>query len=288
MPKAKKKLTKINSTNKGVSLVDYRLIERLYFMIMVIFGIYAYYMIMKYYLMQYILFNIVMEVDQYETMHEIYGVNLFMLFCFCIILLSIILLPICYAAFIKDKSIKISPERFSEIHEMVKINSKKLKLQKIPEVYVSKNIGMFDIFAYKFFCRDYIMLDYKVVKMAFHDKDAVEFIIAHELAHIKRKHTSAFNRLITLPSIIIFPLWLAYRRASEYDCDTIAYSLCSKGAITGVIILVAGPKLNFQVDLLKSLVNDESTLKQCMNYPYLFKRLKNLRLLEESELKYFL
>ena len=79
--------------------------------------------------------------------------------------------------------------------------------------------------------------------------DAVSFIIGHELAHLKRGHTSLWKSILILPAKLIPLLNRAYSRACEYTCDNFGYELSSKKGITGLLILAAGKKLYKQVSM---------------------------------------
>lgn len=72
------------------------------------------------------------------------------------------------------------------------------------------------------------------------EEDELTFVIAHELAHIKRKHIS--KQLLILPAMWIPFLGEAYSRACEYTCDRYAayYTGNEEAAKNGLTILAVG------------------------------------------------
>ncbi len=74
---------------------------------------------------------------------------------------------------------------------------------------------------YTFFGRHFAVLYSDVVEMIEDNQEKeLSFTIAHELVHIKRKHT-LYHSLI-LPALWVPFLGKAYSRACEYTCDRIA------------------------------------------------------------------
>jgi len=84
--------------------------------------------------------------------------------------------------------------------------------------------------------------------MAYEKGEAeVAFVLAHELAHIKRRHTKF--RYLHHPASFVPFLGLAYSRACEFTCDHIAKALCPEGAKWGLVALATGSKIYRQVNL---------------------------------------
>lgn len=86
-------------------------------------------------------------------------------------------------------------------------------------------------------------------------EDELTFVIAHELAHIKRRHIS--KQLIILPALWIPGLTQAYSRACEYTCDRYAsYYTGNTEAANNCLTIIGIGKTLFQY------VNREAYLKQ--------------------------
>jgi Zn-dependent protease with chaperone function len=77
-------------------------------------------------------------------------------------------------------------------------------------------------------------------------EDAVSFVVAHELAHLKRGHLKW--RWLLLPARIIPFLFGAYSRACEYTCDQFGAAVVPSGAVNGLLALAAGGELYEQVE----------------------------------------
>lgn len=148
---------------------------------------------------------------------------------------------------IRQNSVKITPEQFGDIYSKVEEYSKKLKLKKIPDVYLMQSGGLLNAFATRFLFKDIVVIYSDVLELAYEQgENAVNFIIAHELAHIKRKHMSK-KKYIICAELIPF-LGLAYSRACETTCDQIATILTDKLPLDGLLVLAAGKKLYKKVN----------------------------------------
>jgi Zn-dependent protease with chaperone function len=112
-------------------------------------------------------------------------------------------------------------------------------------------------FAAKFLGRNYIVLYSEIVETAYgQDKSIIEFIIGHEMGHIKRNHM--LKNLILFPSYIIPFLGSAYSRACEYTCDAIGFALCPAGAKGGLLVLASGKTIYKKVNLNEFLRQDDT------------------------------
>lgn len=148
---------------------------------------------------------------------------------------------------LKQNSVKITEEQFSDIYEKIKNYSAKLGLDLIPDIYLTQSGGLLNAFATRFLCKDIVVIYSDVLELAYESgENAVNFIIAHELAHVKRKHLSKI-KYIACAQMIPF-LNTAYSRACEVTCDRIAAVLIEKMPLDGLLVLCAGKKLYKKVD----------------------------------------
>lgn len=148
---------------------------------------------------------------------------------------------------IRQNSVKITPEQFGDIYNKVEEYSKRLNLKKIPDVYLMQSGGLLNAFATRFLFKDIVVIYSDILELAYEQgENAVNFIIAHELAHVKRKHLSK-QKYIICAELIPF-LGLAYSRACETTCDQIATALTEALPLDGLLVLAAGKKLYKKVD----------------------------------------
>lgn len=156
---------------------------------------------------------------------------------------------------VKGNAIKISEDQFPDVFEILKSHSLSLGLSKIPAMYVLQGNGVLNAFAVRFVRKNFVILFSNVFEVAYEEgKDAVSFIIGHELGHIKRNHVGFLKTILLLPARLIPFLSFAYSRGCEYTCDNIGYNLSQRGAVNGLLILAAGKKLYTRVNVA-SLMN---------------------------------
>ena len=150
--------------------------------------------------------------------------------------------------YIKGNAVKINETQFSDIYATVVKQSTALGLSYVPDVYLLQVGGLLNAFATRFFGRNYIVIYSDVLEEAYEDnKAAVDFIIGHELGHIKRNHLT--KNLLLFPSAFMPFLNAAYSRACEYTCDSIGACLSPQGAQQGLLLLAAGKRLYKKVNI---------------------------------------
>jgi Zn-dependent protease with chaperone function len=194
---------------------------------------------------------------------------------------------------IQGNGLKISKQQFPDVFEILVAHAHKLNLPKVPDMYVLQGGGILNAFALKFSRRDYIVLYSDVLALAYKQGiDAVSFIIAHELGHIKRKHTG-FKSLILFPANLMPFLGNAYSRACEYTCDNVGYSLCPEGALKGILVLAAGKDLFNKVNIDALLANlsmqknfSVSLVEFFSTHPALINRIANIYQVSDYNLAY--
>ena len=152
---------------------------------------------------------------------------------------------------IKNHCVKVTDKQLPNVHATVERLSKEIGLKKTPQVYIIQSGGSLNAFATKFFLgsKSFIVLYSDILELAFDQgEDAIEFIIAHELAHIKRNHID--KRFFLLPALLIPFLGNAYYRACEYTCDSFAKALTNtKAAEKGLAVLSLGKKLHASLNI---------------------------------------
>jgi Zn-dependent protease with chaperone function len=143
--------------------------------------------------------------------------------------------------YLKGNAIKLSQKQFPDIYKIVQSQCQRLNMP-IPDVYIMEQGGLLNAFATQFMGHKYIVLYSDVLEEAYSGNlPGVEFVIGHELGHIKCKHLT--KRLLLFPSFIVPFLNRAYSRACEYTCDNIGSALSPGGASQGLLLLAAGKQL---------------------------------------------
>ncbi|MBY6036982.1 ankyrin repeat domain-containing protein [Fictibacillus nanhaiensis] len=150
---------------------------------------------------------------------------------------------------IRTNAVKLSPAQFPKVYERTKELCEKMKIKQVPDVYVMESGGILNAFATRFFGRNMVVLYSEFFELIERDaEDEVTFVIAHELAHIKRNHIS--KMLFIMPSMFIPGIAEMYLRACEYTCDRYAAFFIGnpEAAKNGLTVLAIGKTLYRHVD----------------------------------------
>ena len=96
--------------------------------------------------------------------------------------------------------VRITPEQFGEVHAEWVAMAEKLGLKTVPELYIQNGNGTLNAFAtcmpgYRAF--GVIYADILERALANDDRDALRFILGHELGHIRLKHVMWWYNLLT-------------------------------------------------------------------------------------------
>jgi Zn-dependent protease with chaperone function len=183
---------------------------------------------------------------------------------------------------IKHNSVKITVEQFGDLYEKIAEFSDKLGLHSIPSAYIMQSGGLLNAFVTRFLSNDIVVIYSDIIELAYEKgEDAVNFVIAHELAHIKRNHLTK-KKYLMCAEIIPF-LGLAYSRACELTCDKIASVIANKKPVEGLMVLAIGKKLYKSVNYNEMMNNyfDEidfwSWLAEiCSTHPHISTRIREL------------
>lgn len=151
---------------------------------------------------------------------------------------------------IRTNGVKITPSQFPYMYEAAAKLSEKMQVSRVPDIYIIESGGILNAFATRFFGKNMIVLYSDVVNLIKdHDEEKLYYIIAHELAHIKRNHI--VKQLLILPANWVPFLSSAYSRTCEYTCDHMAayYTNDVEAARQALVILAVGPRLYKNVNV---------------------------------------
>lgn len=157
---------------------------------------------------------------------------------------------------IRLNAVKISADQFPEVFGKAGELCRKMQIDKIPDIYVYQSGGMLNAFATRFFGRDMVVIYAEIFELYDTDQeDVLSFVLAHELAHIKRNHLT--KQVLILPAMWIPGVAELYLRACEYTCDRYAayYTENSAAAKNSLTMLAIGKQLYLHV-------NKEQYMKQ--------------------------
>ncbi len=142
---------------------------------------------------------------------------------------------------LRGNGVRVSEDQFPEVYRIASDLAQKMQMD-LPAIYIIQAGGMLNAFATKFLGRSFVVIYSDIIELAYEEgEQELAFILAHELAHLKRKHLT--YRMLLYPSMIIPFLAPAYSRACEYTCDRFGAYYQPKGSAKGLLILSAGKKL---------------------------------------------
>ena len=148
---------------------------------------------------------------------------------------------------LRGNAVHVTPRQFPKLLEIAKKHAATIGLKKLPEIFVMQSGGALNAFATRFLGRNFVVIYSDVLAMAeARGEAAVGFIVAHELAHLKRGHLR--HRWLTMPGRLVPYLSAAYSRACEYTCDRFGAHCQPDGAVDGLLVLAAGRELYRNVD----------------------------------------
>ncbi len=216
---------------------------------------------------------------------SIYGIAIVLILVGFMLYVNIIML-----GSIRGNGVRIHERQFGDVYSRVQALSKEMGLKKVPDVFVIQSEGALNAFATRFLGRDMVVLYSEVFELAREQGQAeLDFIIAHELAHIKRRHV--WKSIFILPAGFIPFLAQAYSRSCEYTCDrhaayTIQNAEAAKRALT---LLGVGKKMYLEVDeeAYREQIETESNgivwLSEVMStHPHLPKRVQSIEQFSEQ------
>lgn len=134
------------------------------------------------------------------------------------------------------------PEIFSSFERL----AKQLNFKDIPPLFVVNGNGLLNAYAAQFRLRKYgnfcvLYSDLIDAYMKKWDIQSLEFVMAHELGHMKFKHVSWWVNLFTFiwnTPPFNYILWLPLSRAREYTCDRVGMEL--SGQTNGKALMIIG------------------------------------------------
>jgi Zn-dependent protease with chaperone function len=152
-----------------------------------------------------------------------------------------------FIAHLRGSAVRLGPEQMPELHQRVVALSQRLGLEP-PAAYLMQAGGTLNALATRFLRSQFIVLYTDLLEACGDNTEARDFIIAHELGHLKAGHLR--GRWFLLPGLLVPFLGTAYSRACEHTCDR--YGMAAPGdrdrALDGLCILAAGGRYGPRVN----------------------------------------
>lgn len=151
----------------------------------------------------------------------------------------------------RSVSVRMSPTQFPEGYRILAEAAARFGLRRVPDAYVVSGNGVINAFASGHGFRRTVVVhsDLFEVGGAARDREALSFIIGHEVGHLAAGHVSYF-RLVFVNLISYVPLLgKAFSRSQEYTADNFGYAHCPEGALGAMSVLAGGKYLNADVNV---------------------------------------
>jgi hypothetical protein len=99
----------------------------------------------------------------------------------------------------RGSAVRLSPRQFPDIYAVKDDFARRLNLRRDPEIYLMSGNGALNAFAASTFGYDFVVIHSELFSNTYErNKDALAFIVGHELGHLRRAYealVSAFDRL---------------------------------------------------------------------------------------------
>lgn len=150
---------------------------------------------------------------------------------------------------VRASAVRMSETQFPAIYETVRRHAARLEMKQVPEIYVVSGNGSLNAFAASTLHFDYTTVHAELFMNTLDlNREALDFIIGHELGHIKLSHTRLLYQ-ISIAYLQYVPLVGQFlSRLREYSCDRVAAWLEPDGD-EGLVLLAAGRHVYKQVNI---------------------------------------
>src|ERR671910_2794490 len=150
---------------------------------------------------------------------------------------------------IRGSAVRLSHRQFPDIYVVKDDFARKLGLKREPEIYLMSGNGTLNAFAASTFGYDFVVIHSELFSNTYErNKDALAFIIGHELGHLRLGHTRLWYQLSTAYVDRVPLLGKFLSRAREFSCDRHGAYLAPQGE-EGLLLLTAGRYVYKQVDV---------------------------------------
>src|SRR5918997_3505405 len=184
---------------------------------------------------------------------------------------------------IRGSAVKLSRRQFPDIYAVKDDFARRLVLGRDPEIYLMSGNGTLNAFAASTFGYDFVVIHSELFSNTYEkNKEALAFIVGHELGHLRLGHTRLWYQLSTAYVDRVPLLGKFLSRAREFSCDRHGAYLASQGE-EGLVLLATGRYVYKEVDIEELLEQARGfrgfwpTVAQLpQSHPFTVRRLKVL------------
>src|ERR671910_1423929 len=149
----------------------------------------------------------------------------------------------------RGSAVRLSRRQFPDIHAVKEDFARRLELRRDPEIYLTSGNGTLNAFAASTFGHDFVVIHSELFSNTYErNRDALAFIVGHELGHLRLGHTRLWYQLSTAYVDRVPLLGGFLSRAREFSCDRHGAYLAPQGE-EGLILLAAGRYVYKDVDV---------------------------------------
>jgi Zn-dependent protease with chaperone function len=149
----------------------------------------------------------------------------------------------------RGSAVRLSPRQFPDSYAVKDDFARRLNLRRDPEIYLMSGNGTLNAFAASTFGYDFVVIHSELFSNTYEkNKDALAFIIGHELGHLRLGHTRLWYQLSTAYVDRVPLLGGFLSRAREFSCDRHGAYLAPRGE-EGLVLLAAGRYVYKEVDV---------------------------------------
>lgn len=193
---------------------------------------------------------------------------------------------------VRARSVKITERQFPEVYQLIQMYAWRMGLKEVPEAYLVQENGVLNAFSAFVIRKKYIQINadlFEVAYREYNDLNAIGFVVAHEMAHIRLKHASLWYNLSIIWGSIIPFLGSALSRAREYSCDRVAQVVSGSDGIDAMMALTVGKHLYKRINVQDYIDNSMQVrgffvwaYNLTASHPIMTKRIKALILRDRS------
>jgi Zn-dependent protease with chaperone function len=156
-------------------------------------------------------------------------------------------------ASVRGTAVELSPNQYPELYRTTDEFARALGLPRRPDIFLANGNGSLNAFAAQATGHDYVVLSNELfVNLYDGNREGLQFILGHELGHIRLHHVSLWYQIAVAYSGVIPVLGPTLSRLREYSSDRHGAYLSPNGA-TGLVLLASGRYTENVVDISQLL-----------------------------------